>query len=61
MTVHMRRFGKSRRWSRDRMRHRVSGRGKGKWQSRKTLIAYKAKARRIRKTADESRRRNRVA
>lgn len=47
--------------SRKKLAHKPSGFGKGKWHSRTTLWLYKRKARRLRRIAESSRRRNRMA
>lgn len=41
--------------------HKPSGHGKGKWQNTRTLVAYKAKAKRRKAIASQSRAVNRAA
>lgn len=47
--------------SKNDVRHRPTLRGIGKWESLACFWRYKRKSRRLRKIADESRRRNRAA
>ncbi len=58
----VRRWGKARRLrDKKKLAHRPSGHGKGKWQSRTTLWAYKRLSRRKRIIAADSRRENRAS
>lgn len=53
-------WGKFARFSRETLRHRTSGRGKGRWRNKHTFWASKVKARKLRRISEVSRRYNRV-